>query len=209
MPDTTEVGARIRQLRDARKLSGREVAARAGVSPSYLSRLENGHLSPTITTLARIVQALGEPLVRVFEDDQASSVVRSHQRPRFRMQGVDDYLVTPRRSGPLEVLDTVIQAGADSGDDAYSHAGDEECIFVIEGELRVWVDATRYDLSPGDSITFPCSAAHRWENPGAQTTRVIWVITPAFWYSPQPRVDAHARPEGRGITPRDEGEEVT
>ena len=197
LPDTTtEVGSRLRQLRDAQELSGREVAERAGVSPSYLSRLENGHLSPTITTLARIVQALGEPLARVFEDGSIGPVVRQHQRPRFRTQGVDDFLVTPQRSGPLEVLDTIIEPGSGTGDDAYSHPGDEECIFVLDGELRVWIEGTRYDLRPGDSVTFPCSALHRCENPSRQTTRVVWIITPGFWYSPQPSGNSHTSREG-------------
>ncbi|MFN8205307.1 MAG: XRE family transcriptional regulator [Solirubrobacteraceae bacterium] len=185
--DTTDgVGARLRQLRRAQGVSGREVAARAGVSPSYLSRLEHGRLSPTVTTLARIMKALGEPLSKAFEDGQDDPVVRSRDRPSFHNRGVEDFLITPRRSGRLEVLETVVKPGCGSGEDPYSHPGDEECIFVLDGEFRVWVDGKRYDLGVGDSITFPCGSEHRWTNPTQQTTRVVWIITPAFWYSAQP-----------------------
>ncbi len=136
-------------------------------APAYLSRLENGRLSPTVSTLTRVMQALGEPVSRVFgDDDLAGPVVRVQDRRVIRNRGVDDYLLSPTRSGRLEVIETIIQPGEGSGEPPYSHPGDEECIVVLEGTLRVWVDEDEYDLRPGDAITFPCRSPHRWENPG-------------------------------------------
>jgi transcriptional regulator with XRE-family HTH domain len=174
------VGARIRALREARRMSARELSARAGVSPAYLSRLENGRLSPTVSTLTRVMQALGEPVSRVFgDDDVLGPVVRVKDRRVIRNRGVDDFLLSPTRSGRLEVIETLIQPGEGSGTPAYSHPGDEECIVVLEGTLRVWVDGDQYDLDPGDAITFPCRSPHRWLNPAKSRTRAMWVLTPA------------------------------
>lgn len=174
------VGARLRELRKARGLSAKEVAARAKVSPAYLSRLENGRISPTVSTLSRIVQAMGESVARVFGDkDAAGPVVRKGERLPVHNRGVADYLVTPTRAGRLEVLETVVDPGAGSGKEYYSHPGDEECILVLEGELRVWLEGVAYDLLPGDAITFSCRMQHRWRNPGDSVARVLWIITPA------------------------------
>lgn len=173
------VGARLRELRKARGLSAKEVAARAEVSGAYLSRLENGRISPTVSTLSRIVQAMGESVAQVFGADAKGPVVRKEDRRPVRNRGVDDYLVTPTRSGRLEVLETVIEPGAGSGKEDYSHPGDEECIFVLEGELRVWLEGVAHDLSLGDAITFSCRMQHRWENPSGSVARVLWIITPA------------------------------
>jgi transcriptional regulator with XRE-family HTH domain len=180
-PNGPHLGVRIRALRKSRSISARELADRAGVAPAYLSRLENGRLSPTVSTLTRVMQALGEPVSRVFgDDDLAGPVVRVADRRVIRNRGVDDFLLSPTRSGRLEVIESIIQPGEGSGDPPYSHPGDEECIVVLDGMLRVWVDDEEYDLEPGDAITFPCRSPHRWTNPAAQgTTRALWVLTPA------------------------------
>lgn len=181
--DTGEVdavlGARLRALRQGKGLSAKEVAGRAGLSPSYLSRLENGHLSPTVATLTRVVQALGESLATVFGSADAGPVVRRHERALIRNRGVDDQLLTPTRTGKLEVLETIIEPGAGSGAQPYTHQGDEECIVVLEGSLRLWLDGVLHELAEGDAATFACGVPHRWENPGGATTRVMWVVTPA------------------------------
>lgn len=173
------LGQRLRALRQGKGLSAKETARRAGLSPSYLSRLENGHLSPTVTTLTRVAQALGESLATIFGSADVGPVVRRSERAVIRNRGVDDQLLTPTRTGKLEVLETHIAPGAGSGAQAYTHQGDEECIIILEGSLRLWLDGVLYELEQGDAATFACGVPHRWENPGEATTRAMWVVTPA------------------------------
>jgi transcriptional regulator with XRE-family HTH domain len=59
------VGARLRHLRRRRGLTLVEAAARAGISPQYLSEVERGRKDPSSEVLAAISGALGEPLVEV------------------------------------------------------------------------------------------------------------------------------------------------
>ena len=53
------VGEELRDARVAAGLTQEEVAARAGVDRSYLSRLEHGHQSPTVDMLLRLCDAIG------------------------------------------------------------------------------------------------------------------------------------------------------
>ena len=53
-----EIGQRILATRHDRGLSQGMVARRAGVDPSYLSRIERGNVQPTVRTAARIAAAL-------------------------------------------------------------------------------------------------------------------------------------------------------
>ena len=176
------VGARMRAIRRERGVAGVELARRAGVSPSYLSRLENGHLSPTVSTLTRIMAALGVPVSRVFGESSGGPLVRRHERQLIRSRHVEDYLLSPTRAGRFEVLETVVEPGGASGDASHSHPGEEECIVVLEGEFRFWLADVPYVLFEGDAITFPPRTPHRWENPGQKRTRVLWVISPAGSY---------------------------
>ena len=174
------VGPRLRAARIAKGLSARQLAIQAEVTPAYLSRLETGQLSPTVSTLSKVMQALGEPVAVLFQpDDTPGPLVRRENRRVIRNHGVADELLSPTRSGRLEVLETVVAPSAGSGDELYSHPGDEECIVLLAGQLHVQVRAINYDLAPGDALTFSCRAPHAWTNPGLTEARALWIITPA------------------------------
>jgi transcriptional regulator with XRE-family HTH domain len=57
-----ELAAAIRQVRERRGLSQAEVARRADIEPSWLSRLESGSANPSWGTVRRICDALDIPL---------------------------------------------------------------------------------------------------------------------------------------------------
>lgn len=185
LPDDTRtrhVGLRIRQLRTLKGVSARELASKTGITASYISRIENAKVSPTVATLGRIVQALGETFATLFEDLEAEGpIVRAHERHPLSSRGVQDYRVTPGWASRLEVMESIIQPGQGSGPRPHNHPGDEECVLVIEGSLTMWVDGSAYQLNPEDSATFPCRTPHRWRNPGTQPCRVLWIITPAIY----------------------------
>lgn len=57
-----DVGGRIRICRERAGVGQAVLARRAGLDPSYLSRLEGGRIHPTVRTVARVAQALRIPL---------------------------------------------------------------------------------------------------------------------------------------------------
>lgn len=178
-----EVGPRLRQLREQKAMSARQVAGAAGVSAAYLSRLENGHVSPTVATLARLVEAMGETMATLFQEPPGPDevVVRRGDRHLMRSRGVLDSQVTPGWAKRLEILESLVEPGQGSGERLHTHAGDEECVLVLEGELELFLDDARHHLHVGDSATFDCRTPHRWRNPSTEQSRVLWIITPASY----------------------------
>lgn len=61
------VGRKIHQLRSESRLTQRELGDVTGLAVSYLSRVENGRLTPTIPTLTKIAGALAVPLTALFD----------------------------------------------------------------------------------------------------------------------------------------------
>ena len=78
------VGTRVREIRTMKNLSQSELAARAGVPFSYISRLENGHRLPAIEALEKLARALDTPLYRLFYDDKVSINPLVHTELRDR-----------------------------------------------------------------------------------------------------------------------------
>ena len=63
-------------------------------------------------------------------------------------------------------------------DGSYAHAG-EEFIYMLEGELEIWLDEWEsHTLKPGDSFWFESNLGHRWFNPSKAEAVLIWVNTP-------------------------------
>lgn len=60
--DAKLIGTRIKELRERKKLTSKEVAERAGITPQSLSRIERGHHDVVFTTLRKILAAMGSTL---------------------------------------------------------------------------------------------------------------------------------------------------
>lgn len=65
----SDVGARIRQLREAAGIQARDLAAQIGLDPTALSKIENGHRAVKSAELARIADALRISPLALLEDD--------------------------------------------------------------------------------------------------------------------------------------------
>ena len=64
------IGDRLRELREAKKLSQGDIEKRTGLLRCYTSRVENGHTVPSLETLEKLARALEVPLYRLFYDGE-------------------------------------------------------------------------------------------------------------------------------------------
>src|SRR2546428_11802833 len=62
----TSLGQRIKALRAERRLQQRQLAEKAGLTPSMLSQIESGRLTPSLHTLGKVAGALGVPIASLF-----------------------------------------------------------------------------------------------------------------------------------------------
>ncbi len=186
-PDTeAAVGEQLRELRHAKGMTLTDVAAQAGISLGYLSQIERNQSRLPIGVLRRVSDVLGVHINYFFQREAAGRpeerdiVVRAANRRRmtFTGLGISEELLTPNLKGPLEMLMSTIEPGADSED--YSHDGVEAGL-VVQGALDLWVSGRRFRLEAGDSFSFRSTEVHRCANPGSVKTRVVWVITPPHY----------------------------
>jgi transcriptional regulator with XRE-family HTH domain len=62
------VAARLRKARLAQKLPLDELAARSGITTSFLGQIERGERKPSLLTFVRVARGLGVPIASLFAD---------------------------------------------------------------------------------------------------------------------------------------------
>ena len=179
----SRVGPEIRGLRKARNLTLSQLAAASGLSVGYLSMVERQQAMPSIKSLLSIAHALGVTIGWFFEADtvrphEHGLIVRRSRRRRIDFSaGIVDELLSPSLKGELELVLCRLAPGATSGEEPYSHAGEEAGV-VVRGRLELWVDGQSAVLETGDSFGFQSTRPHRYRNPGSEETEIVWAITP-------------------------------
>jgi transcriptional regulator with XRE-family HTH domain len=174
------VGELVRRLREQRGLTLRALAAATEFSPSFISQLENGQVSPSIDSMGRIAGALGVSLGEFFAalgSSEGGLVVRAAERLRLESVWSDATVeaLSPMRRGRLiEPLLITLEPAGRSGKHPSAHAR-EEFAFVIEGEVDLTLGPDTFRLRPGDAVTILRGELRRWVNPGSTAARVLVV----------------------------------
>jgi transcriptional regulator with XRE-family HTH domain len=81
------ISDRLRQLREAKKLSQGDMEKRTGLLRCYISRVENGHTVPAIETLEKMARAFEVPLYQLFYDGKEPRVLPSMLRQKSSEEG--------------------------------------------------------------------------------------------------------------------------
>lgn len=178
-----QVGKRVRSLRIAQGMSVRTLASQAGFSPSFISQMENGLVSPSIASLERIASTLGVTLAGFFTAQQPDSsvVTRADNRPELESswsRARIESLAPSGKSGQLDAVMITVASGGRSGKRPSRHSG-EEFALVFEGEVVLTLGADVHMLKRGDTASFSSEILHLWENPGPGTTQVV-IVSPRF-----------------------------
>jgi transcriptional regulator with XRE-family HTH domain len=175
-----DVAHRLRQLRESAQISMRELARRSGLSANALSMIERGRVSPSVSTLYKIAEALGVSITRFFGEEPARTdivLIRAAERTRVPfVRGVWEGLGGEKFSGPVEPFVLTLEAGASSGTSPMVHTG-REFVFCLRGNLEYLVERQRLELAAGDSLLFAAYLKHRWRNPGPTVVNALVVLS--------------------------------
>ena len=182
-----EIGAKIRALRLKKKLGLVELGKHTGLSPALLSKIERGHLFPTLPTLLRIALVFGvglefffagareKPLVAVMRKNER---VELPERPgsrdaAYRFASLD-YAASERRFNSY--LAEFFPVATDKLR-YHDHAG-AEFIYVIQGTLSVHLAGEEHALEAGDSIYFDSTTPHAYRRSAGRACHAVVVTAP-------------------------------
>jgi transcriptional regulator with XRE-family HTH domain len=163
----------------------RTLATQSGFSPSLISQVEHGQVTPSIGSLERIAMALGVSLGKFFAESETSTVslVRADARQKLTSTWSP---VSIEALGPLDGADTlepVMLTMAPEGRSGIFPAapGGEKFAFLVAGEVTLTLADEVYVLRPGDAITFTPVTPYQWENIGASPAQLVIVTRGAYY----------------------------
>ncbi|MBC8322077.1 MAG: cupin domain-containing protein [Candidatus Marinimicrobia bacterium] len=179
--DENTIGPRIRKLRRDKNITLSHLAEFAGCTNATISKIERNKMTPSISVLKGIVNALGLTLAEFLTEENHSDLVimRKDQRIpiKFPSPGIQSELLTTNLKHRLmEPLFEVIKPGAGSKGE-YIHDG-EEFVLVLKGKLTIIIRGDEHVLNAGDSMYFSSIQPHGFSNRGTKTVEVVWIITP-------------------------------
>jgi transcriptional regulator with XRE-family HTH domain len=181
-----DFGQRLRQLRKERKLSLKDLSARANVSVGMLSHIERSRTTPSLRTLDRICIALGVEMANLFpadvlpsSSDAKAHIVRAGSRARLDLSttGLVKELLGPSSAKTLEFFLLTIEPGGGSGKEKLVRSG-EKAGLVLSGQVRLSVGSDVFALGEGDSFLFDSGTPHQIVNDRDNEARVLWIIRP-------------------------------
>ncbi|MEW6982497.1 cupin domain-containing protein [Colwelliaceae bacterium 6471] len=179
-----DVGARLKAVRQISNLSQRELAKRAGVTNSTISMIEKNSVSPSISSLKKVLNGIPISLVdffsQEFNTEQTQQVV--YTQDELMNIGTGDVRMDlvgtafPRRQ--MTFLIETYPPDADTGTAMLKNDA-EEGGYILEGKIELTIGSDVYILKANDSYYFDNNKPHRFRNPFNKVCKIISATTPA------------------------------
>jgi transcriptional regulator with XRE-family HTH domain len=178
---TLDVGAHLRAVRTIYGLSQRELAKRAGVTNGLISLIEQNRVSPSVSSLKKVLDGIPMSLAEFFTLDLGTSpqvFFRGDELTDLGDRSVSLRLVAARHANrAMSVMHERYAPGADTGADMLRHQGEEGGV-VVRGRIELTVGGETRVLGPGDAYYFTSAIPHRFRNNGSEPCEVVSASTP-------------------------------
>lgn len=178
------LGADIRSLRKARRITLADLAATLDRSVGWLSQVERDLSYPGRTDLARIAEALDVSISSFFQvaipTEEEGHIVRSHARRPIgsRTAGLTEALLSPDLTDDFEVIHSAF-APHSFLPEPLSRPTQEVC-YVIKGNFEIALDGQHFQLAAGDSFRLR-GQQFQWWNTHDTPCEIVWVISPPIY----------------------------
>jgi transcriptional regulator with XRE-family HTH domain len=188
MPDdritVPTLGADIRALRKARRMTLIDLADALGRSVGWLSQVERDMSHPSIADLGRMSDVLDVSISSFLQVGAApreeGMIVRSHARRPIgsRTPGMIEALLSPDLTDDFEVIHSRFEPGSKITEPLTRET--QEVCYIISGQFDITIGDQSFKLSAGDSFRLR-GEKFQWSNPYDTACEIVWVISPPIY----------------------------
>lgn len=178
---SVDVGSHLKAVRQMYGLSQRELAKRAGVTNGLISLIEQNRVSPSVSSLKKVLDGIPMALADFFTLD-----LGGHSQvffPRAELSDIGTASVELRLVGSrlskrsMSILHERYAPNADTGEEMLTHAGEEGGV-IVKGKIELTVGGESRILGAGDAYYFKSSLPHRFRNTGRDECEIVSASSP-------------------------------
>lgn len=175
--DEKSFGAKMKQLRELRKISYEQLANKTGFSQRYLKEIEEGMAIPPVSAVIQIAKALAIDAGSFLSaEEQEASVKRRKESFYKRTQAYSYKTLTPdAETKHMKAFLVTIDPKQDHRMVDYKHDG-EEFLYVLKGHVEVMVGESQNLLKKGGTLHFNSGIAHKLRNVSNEEAKLLVVI---------------------------------
>ena len=171
------LGNSLRFLRQQKRVSLRALGALTDFTASFLSQIENGQCSPSISSMEKIANALGVTLAEFFlsVNKQVVNIVRSGDRVRMALdwsRAEIASLGSLSGTSQFQAFMISIRPGGITGKHARPSISDEFAM-VFEGKAILRLEESEQILERGDAVTLIAGTSRQWRNESEALTEIL------------------------------------
>jgi transcriptional regulator with XRE-family HTH domain len=175
---STDIGGKLKEERLRIGMSQKELADKVGLTPSFVSQLENDQVSPSLGTFMQLCKALGiHPGRFLNAEDEApvSWLVRKSAIFLRHPQRADQARIYRVDIEGFSAQIVSLPSGAEMNRH-FSERAEKELLYVMEGTLVVTVAGRRERVVKGDLMSFSDLFPTYWKNEGGDDALllVVW-----------------------------------
>ena len=166
-----------KESRQAQNKTIKEVADAVGISTSYLSKIENMQVNPSIEVLKKIADYYGENVLYYISTDpeETSQLVKKEHRVQIIDEegGLSIENLLNQNNSRLSFMLYTLQPGS-KRPTLQPHPGNE-IVFVLSGKVTFTIgENTVYYLEEGDCLSYSSKENHSWCNERQEETQLLW-----------------------------------
>ncbi|GBR76051.1 transcriptional regulator MerR family [Candidatus Termititenax persephonae] len=177
-----ELGSKIRETREQKGITLRKLAKDIGVSPSFISQVEQSKAQPSVDSLTQIARTLGVSSSYLLGEEDtgiallksAGGVVKNRFDPEKLASVKLKRLLPENINNNIEPALLVLEPGTGSAEITGPSSG-EEFLLLLDGQLDIKVNENTYTIPNGQTFYFPANSVYSFQNSGSEAAKVLWI----------------------------------
>ena len=172
-----EIGNKIKDLRMKQGMSQKELANKIGLTPSFVSQLENNQIIPSLSSFLQICNTLGVSLSDTLEkqSDEEPWLIRKEKifsHPSYKEAGMKSFHIV--QDGGMSGSFVVMEPYARVKGQIIPSEG-KKFLYVLKGDVSITINGKGETLRTGDSLFLSKEVASLLKNEGGDNAEMLLI----------------------------------
>jgi transcriptional regulator with XRE-family HTH domain len=179
------IGARIKELRQEKHLSLKQLAEKSGVQIATLSRIEHLKMIGTLDSHMKIAKAIGVDIAQLYSnlasrEEQINIKTTENKSDVFVHNDKSSSEILTNKVLSKKMMPVLLKIEPHGKTNTEkNNAGTEKFIYILEGQLCIYIKEESFTLTKTNSMYFDAAFEHYFENKGHSLAKALCITTPA------------------------------